>query len=607
MLTPSFLGDLPELVPGVVQNITAARLHDCDNSARGTDKRQHTLNILKLLLDEYKGRVASYMHGENGDFLDENAMPVNVIREAVDAALAALVPGKIETSFKPQTLQDNGVARMKKVRMDAFLTRAKAHRVFEKAVICALCAGSGYVRCGPILAEDEAQGIGDTRQAGELYIRHVLNEDIVCDPNADAWEDQSFRRVRVLMPRATAERLYPGADLPSFFDTGGQEEGHVRTYDSANQTCDLLDFVAIREWYTNFEGKTYWCVTPDDEAAPIMLQEWRPWQQGFEGGPVEQLTFVDLPGMVDGIAPIAQIYDLHKATGKVATKLVNKVLYSKSGLVHDPASKTLAQNISHAADGFILEGKPNGVQELNIVGPGVADFQSYEFLRQQSDTQIATNAMRAGREGATKLATVASITNANTQMMLARMRSRVREFMVAVVTKLSKWQDLLDEAGLSPETETYLQDIAGEKIELVLSERTREKATLELLIDVEIDDSVPMDPATRGQLFLQTVQMTAGLIPMLAQMQIPPLPLIEAVAREMRMPAIADVFQSLSAQQADQFLMMMAQQGQMQPNITMQPKGMTSLPKQPGQGGPVSQQQPAQYRSANAPAFAQGA
>lgn len=553
----------------------------------GREALVHEVSTLRKIHDEVTGECgeADTDHTNTVARLgtEDNSRAINGIQEAFDAASQLFAVPSIKVKVDSKKIGKQGEATMQELRLTALAERIRLASMIEAARDCALMGGNGYIRTGVVMGQGAASMTGEMRDVGEVYAQDVLPEDVICDPNATSWELQTWRAIRVLMPRRLAMKLYAtdpnGEEIPDmaarvkklhryFKDNDHQPTETLRRRKIKCEYADVLEMVEVWEFYLFVEGKVRWAVFPcmaqiEDIGA---LRPWEDYAEGFEGGPLRRMTFQNVPGLAGGRSPLEKLTDIHSAMRKLGERIISAIERAKAVTTGTEDDKALVEQAAAGPDGahYIRQGgdgKP--IEVLQIPYPPAEAYAGLAFLRSEMNNRFINLAQIAGKYGLSDTASEAMILNNNAQRLIGAMQERLDNFISRVVGDLNRWLMLLDANGLSPAMESYKYEFGGETLELILDETTREEWELDAVVTATAKRAQVVDPMARAALRTQLLATGPQIVMAWAQMGVDPAVIGDLLAEEHDWPKLAQMLGGIQGEMTDQMLMKIQQRGGM--------------------------------------------
>lgn len=554
----------------------------------------------RLMFTEYVGRNAPGVKGES-------KAPINIIQKHLDAFDFVLGEEEVRADVKFTEAKQNGLALILAKRIDHQLERTDYATARNLAALSAATYGEGFMEITLALGEGIADVQGPTRDCGEIVTRFVHNEDVLYDIN-HRWEQRQWQAIRKRMPRESARLLYGDvADtLDRYFDDGGHNEV-VPEYDrpADAEDSDLLDTVHVWEFYFFAFGKTLKCTLPGiDKIDQLgMLKEWDEWVEGFEGGTLIRVNYQKLPHVDAETPPIVKISDIHSAVNMVAARVTDRVLDSKTLTFVTPAGAEAAEEADEADDDAIIEvADTSSVEYKTKPGPSASDMAALDWLESRANQTTLNVNQVTGSEGVGNTVGQAVLVQTNAQAIIAAMRKRLNKSDDAAVRMYRQWLMVIDAAGIGPAVERYKHEAGGRPVVLVLSDRTREDTSMDLVVSATVRQRDPMDPATKRAMQKQSIREHPQLA--MAWMQAfgtDPRVLTDTIAKLDDNPELSQLVGSSSAMAMQQLAQQAMANGSLDAQLTMPgaaPQPNTS-PTVPAGRGNISQTPNARMRAAN--------
>ncbi len=555
----------------------------------GKEAQEREIATLRAIRDEVLGCTAEEIDDTTNTIAGKSEFDraINGIQEAFDAASQLFAVPSIKVKVEAKQLGKSGEATMQELRLTALADRIRLASMIESARDCALMGGNGYIRTGVVLGQGAASMTGEMRDVGEIYAQDVLPEDVICDPNASSWELQTWRAIRVLMPRRLAMKLYAtdeqGQEIPEmaakvrqlpryFKDNENQPTESLRRRKVKCEYADVLEMVEVWEFYLFVEGKVRWAVFPASSHIEALgtLRPWEDYAEGFEGGPLVRMTFQNVPGIAPGTSPLEKLTDIHASMRTLGKRIIDGINRAKVVTYGTEDDKALVEQAMAGVDGTHHtrtggDGQP--IQVLQIPYPSKDAYAGLAFLRSEMNNRFINLAQIAGKYGLSDTASEAMILNNNAQRLIASMQERLDNFISRVMSHLNRWMVLIDANGLGPAMESYKYEFGGETLELILDETTREEGELDVVVTASAKRPQVVDPMARAALRTQLLQSGPQIVMAWAQMGIDPALIGDLLAEEHDWPKLGQLLGGIQGEMTEQMLMKVQQRGGMNMSV----------------------------------------
>jgi hypothetical protein len=553
----------------------------------------------RTMFTEYVGRNMA------GDEKGLSKAPINIIQKHLDAFDFVLGEEEVRADVKFTEAKQNGLALILGKRIDHQLERTDYAMCRNLAALAAATYGEGFIEITLAIHSGEADVQGPTRDRGEIIARFVPNEDVLYDTN-HRWEERQWQAIRKRMPRETARLLYGDRadDLHRYFDDGGHNETvpeYNRTTDAVD--VDLLDTVHVWEFYLFAFGTTLKCTLPSIDMIDTLgfLQPWDEWVEGFEGGTLIRVNYQKLPHVDAETPPIVKIADIHSAVNLVAARVTDRVINAKTQTVFTPAGREAAEEADEAGDDAMIEvADINSITYMTKPGPSPEDMKALDWLESRANQTTLNVNQVTGSEGVGNTVGQAVLVQTNAQAIITAMRKRLNKSDDAAMRLYRQWLMVMDAAGLGPAVERYKHEAGGRPVVLVLSDRTREDTSMDLVVSATVRQRDPMDPATKRAMQKQSIREHPALA--MSWMQAfgtDPRVLTDTVVKLDDNPELAQLVGSSSAMALQQLAQTAMANGSLDAQLTV--PGAPSQPNTaaPAGRGNISQTPNARMRQAN--------
>lgn len=401
-------------------------------------KMDHMRKARGRFLAQFVGRF--YREGKTAATEDQKASPLNMLYTAVTTMVPNLVAndprGKVRTDILPfrEYAELLGLATNHLVRKIGL--RHTLRRVITDAIFLA-----GFIKTG-IAAGDQVLTIeGVDMEIGEPYAERVDPDDMILDPWAREWDEQSFigNRFRADLEDLQTTGLYDPDELERMsreYDDP-QKAGVARLSGKVpGEFHEVRRFVDLCEVYFPKEKVVVTLPYFKDGKADKFLRVAE--YMGPETGPYHMLGFTPVPDNLLPVAPAGIWYDLHILGNRIARKLARQAERLKRVLAYQAEGEEDVQGIVDADDGEAVR-----VQDVNLVKQlefgGAADdaYAWMEWVKKNFAEQANSLDLLSGVGANAPTLGQSEMLQANTSVRLGDMQNTVYDFTQGVFRDLA--------------------------------------------------------------------------------------------------------------------------------------------------------------------------
>lgn len=373
---------------------------------------------------------------------DRKASPLNLIHSAVTTLVPNLVYNDPKVKLSTHLLPYRQYSDLLELATNHVVEKINLRLTLRKVIVDAIFM-AGFVKTG--IASDDQYVIseGHDIDLGMPFAERVDPDDMILDPMARDWDEQSFigNRYRADLDSLLESGLYDQEQiekLSSKYDSSdgaGQAEklggsSHHSRYGEVTRYVDLCDVYLPRE------GVVVTLPYSKDQVQPAFLRV--AGYSGPEKGPYHMLGFAYVPDNLLPIAPASIWYDLHIMGNRIARKLARQAERLKRVLGYQGAAQDDVNAIAEADDGETVRvDDVNAMKELTFGGAAPESYEWMGWVKQHFSEQAGNLEMLSGSgTGGTPTATQAEMLQANTSVRLGDMQGLVYQFTQEVIEDL---------------------------------------------------------------------------------------------------------------------------------------------------------------------------
>lgn len=384
-----------------------------------------------------------------------------------------------------------------------------------RAGMDALVAPCGVLRTGIKAGRDLYKVEGQLYDTGAIYTAYVDLDDYAIDPTAKRRGEARWEAYRW---RASVDALLNSGiydpeqvkKLPKYRPESSGLEGKPDGNEELIETVQLWDAFL-------YDGDNTRCVTLGGGWAnsgaisdgSIVLGEYP--HEGPERGPIDWISFYDVPGRIAPLPPVLLWRELHDAMAKVGDKVVRSIVEAKvivgylPNAIEDAKAAKSAEHLQ-----LVKMANPDSVKPIPLEGNSQMLWEGFNWLSQQGSAAAGNIKQKAGVEGEGDTATEASILNANSDQRIKWMRDRVQAAVKSVAKKRG-WYVATDPLINKL---TGVRIPGGEVIPVVYTAEAREGEPLDFSFDIEPYQPESGDPNVRMRRIVELFsQVLPAIIP----------------------------------------------------------------------------------------------
>lgn len=518
------------------------------------ERIDRSMDKLKKMRDERVSAIEQFVGQHYGDGGADKAVPANLLELATTIylrLLAARQPKCIVTTEDP-TLKP--FAADMEIVLNQIPSEIKLGDTIRRAVMEAMFA-MGVVKVG-IAGIDDRPNFGD-----EPFVSLVQMDDYFVDMSARSWDEIQYEGNEYWMDVIAIKEAY-GVELPEdtyqgYSLTDGSKQARAVSNDEPD--AELYPRVLLRDVYLQKENRM---ITYAVETRQVLRDiEW----DGPEGTPYIKLWFSDVPGNLLPLPPMAVWRDLHDFSNVLYRKIANQAVSRKTVAVFQGGSDEEVARFRNAADGDAIRYSGMKPEEITVGG---LDQSALALFLQNNDlmSRFAGNLdTLGGLSPQSGTAAQDKLINESASARVAAMGDAVTEFAKKIFKRLM-WYAWTDPVRVRKYRKVYSKEFNIGEMK-IWSPETRDGDFLDYNFDVAPFSMQDDSPTTRIQKLSEI--MNTFIFPMMEMMMqqglyVDAKSLIDYIAKNTNMPALADIVKSMDPN-------VMAQQ--------MQPRQAAGLPQ----------------------------
>lgn len=444
---------------------------------RGVQMLDPFLAFYQVARDEFVGRVWPGV---------PDTRPVNLVYEMVSTVESYLSMPRLRAAVKAKTPAAQQYAEIVRLSQDQQFEELKIHNILEEAGSECLFAPFAMIDVGRQEGGRVAEIDGTPGNVTQCYARVIPLADAVVDSEAISWEVKRFAGHRVTMKRNKIRTETPyGVDDPAAaYEKYGVEvmtreeatDWLLKLSDRKNVKSETgtrkrsmreKDTRGVRDKETKeLDEIDLWriCVYQGDETFIVYVNDGptqpekfihvERWQDtnirndgnggfvevggGTKQGPLKFVSFQGVRASLLGLPGLATIYDLHEASKKISTKLVNQLLALKNLLLYSRDAAGDAARVAKAKDQDSLAVTDASKFQVAQIGGTRAELEpGLRTLGEWFGNTGGGLRQMGGSEQSADTATAASYLQNGAQMRLTRFRNRIYDCACDVAMELA--------------------------------------------------------------------------------------------------------------------------------------------------------------------------
>lgn len=388
-----------------------------------------------------RGRFLSQMVGRfyqktnPGDREDRKAAPLNLLASAVGTLVPNLVYNDPKIKVRTDVLAYRSYSDILELAGNHLIHRIDLRMALRKAIVDSIFM-AGFIKTGISAADQYLTLDGLDVELGQPYAERVDPDDMIFDPMARDWDEQSFigNKFRANLDDLQESGLY-NADLldklSSRYDGMSQDSNRAERVmgdNSAQQyQSEVQRYVDLVEVYMPREKVILTLPYSKDKTFDQFLRVAD--HEGPDKGPYHMLGYTYVPDNILPVAPAMLWYDLHILGNRIARKLSRQAERIKRVLAYTSNAVEDVNEIAEADDGETVRVDDiNNIKEVQYGGAGQESYDWMAWVKQHFSEQAGNIDLLNGTDTNTPTATQAQMLQANTSVRLADMQNMVYSF-----------------------------------------------------------------------------------------------------------------------------------------------------------------------------------
>lgn len=388
-------------------------------------------------LGQFSGRFYGKNAGKDGE--DRKASPLNLIHSAATTLVPNLVYNEPKSKVRTDILIYRQYSEMLELACNFLTDRINLRMTLRKTIYDAIFM-AGFIKTGIATGDQFLTLDGVDVQVGQPYADRVDPDDIVLDPWARDWDEQSFigNRFRSNLDDLLATGLYDPDELNKLADQT-EERKRASNLDGGspkNEFAELNKYVDLCEVYFPKEQIVVTLPYYQDGKADQFLRIAD--YEGPETGPYNMLGFTPVSDNIMPVAPASIWYDLHILGNRIARKLARQAERLKRVLAYQGESQEDVEEIADADDGETVRVQDvNLMKELTFGGAAPESYQWMDWVKRNFSEQAGNIDQLAGQASDVPTLGQSEMLQANTSVKLGDMQGNIYHFTAAVIRNLA--------------------------------------------------------------------------------------------------------------------------------------------------------------------------
>jgi hypothetical protein len=388
-----------------------------------------------------RGRFMSQMVGRfyqktnPGDREDRKAAPLNLLASAVGTLVPNLVYNDPKIKVRTDVLAYRNYADILELAGNHLIHRIDLRMALRKAIVDSIFM-AGFIKTGISAADQYLTLDGLDVELGQPYAERVDPDDMILDPMARDWDEQSFigNKFRANLDDLQQSGLYDAdliEKLSSRYDGMSQDGNRAEKVmgDNASQQfqTEVQRYVDLVEVYMPREKVILTLPYSKDQTFDQFLRVAD--HEGPDKGPYHMLGYTYVPDNILPVAPAMLWYDLHILGNRIARKLARQSERIKRVLAYTSNAVEDVNEIAEADDGETVRVDDiNNIKEVQYGGSGQESYDWMAWVKQHFSEQAGNIDLLNGVDTNTPTATQAQMLQANTSVRLSDMQNMVYSF-----------------------------------------------------------------------------------------------------------------------------------------------------------------------------------
>lgn len=392
-------------------------------------KFDHFRKARGRFLSQMVGRF--YSNTKMGDKEDKRASPLNLLHSAVTTLVPNLVYNEPKAKVRTDILIYRQYAETLELATNFLVNRIDLRMTLRKAIYDAVFM-AGFVKTGIASGDQFLTLDGVNVEIGQPFAERVDPDDIVLDPWARDWDEQSFvgNRFRANLDDLIDTGLYEPDELMRLaksYDDRKRSASRL-SGDVAGEFTEIQRYVDLCEIY--FPREQVVVTLPYYEQGGkadnfLRIADYN----GPDSGPYHMLGFTPVSDNLLPVAPASIWYDLHILGNRIARKLARQAERLKRVVAYVGEAQEDMNAVAEADDGETVRVTDvNQMKELTFGGAAPDSYQWMEWVKRAFSEQSGNSDLLSGTDTNSPTLGQAEILQANTSVRLGDMQGMVYEF-----------------------------------------------------------------------------------------------------------------------------------------------------------------------------------
>ncbi len=396
--------------------------------------RSFSAAMTKEIAGPYYGTEReSFSGGDIERWRNLSAKPTNLLNQFFTSLRPYLAGDQITMNLSPMAAGLSGEAAVAQVALDVQVQRLELARTHGRVVDMALASGIGAYHCCTTESGERYNLMGTEADPGSLSVTDIAIDDLILDPTARVREEDQIRAARFrvsktwlmdtgIFPKELVEKLRIIGN-----DGGGETKGEADNIGVDKTIGDENDDM-VEGWNVAIRrgSRLYVGVRSGLDDTDFWLREPYKWSGGGES-PIEVFGLMSVPGQSMPMTPLTMAIDLHFAGQLMASKMMALMLESDVKYVYAGVEGQKVVEALRDMTARNVRGDPGSVKEVKIPGPDAGMYNSFDWLKQQSNDAGMSLQQLAGSEAPSKLATGIAAVQAALASRVGMLQSRVSD------------------------------------------------------------------------------------------------------------------------------------------------------------------------------------
>jgi hypothetical protein len=400
-------------------------------------KFSHFRKARLLMMSQMVGRFYKSGKVHAAGSIDEGkSAPINLLYQAASTLVPNLVYNDPRVKINTPLIAYRDYAELLGLAVDHTVQKIKLRDTLRKIIMDAIFL-AGFAKTGLAAGDEVLKYDGADLPLGRPYIERVDPDDMILDPMARDWDEQSFigNRYRADLDQLMEMGIYDPAKPWRRCPAATTRRRRTSKPCRARKASGSRRSAGTSIWWT--------CTCPGkgwSARCPTRRATWRRTSYTPRSTPARRTARTTcwpsrpIPDNILPVAPAGIWYDLHILGNRIARKLARQAERSKRVLAYQGEAAEDAMRIADAEDG---EGvRVEDVDKVKEVNYGGASEDSYEWMKWVKGTfseQAGSIELLQGVNSNSPTATQAEMLQSNASVRLGDMQNTVYNFTAEVM------------------------------------------------------------------------------------------------------------------------------------------------------------------------------